>query len=90
MKIFVYLTVLLALAGNGYAGCNCLEPFYKDKMDLLTRYTACLERCFVTKMDALETLLNKSEARIIELDSEVDRLNERIKQLEDSLSSNKK
>ena len=88
MKIFIYLTILLALAGNGYAGCDCLEPFYKDKIDLLTRYTACLERCFVSRMDALETLLNKSEARILELDSEVDRLNEQIKQLESSLSGN--
>ena len=88
MKIFVYISILLALAGNAYGDCNCLEPFYQDKIDLLTRYTACLERCFVSKINALEIQLDRAESRTSELEADVERLKERIKRLEDRISNN--
>lgn len=87
MKVLIYLIITLSIAGNLYADCDCLEPFYKDKIDLLTRYTACLEKCYNARIDSLDTRLNSAESRISELKAEVDRLGVKVKTLEEALSN---
>ena len=80
--------MIMSIAGTLHAECNCLQPFYKDKIDLLTRYTACLEQCYNSKIEALENRVNQSESRIGVLEAEIERLNETIKQLEGRISNN--
>jgi|GEM_PF-6191778 len=87
MKVIVYILILLSIAGNLHADCDCLEPFYKDKIDLLTRYTACLEKCYNARIDSLETRLNSAESRISELEAEVDRIGVKMKTLQEALSN---
>ena len=87
MKVLIYLIITLSIAGNLHADCDCREPFYKDKIDLLTRYTACLEQCYNSKIAALETRLKSAESRISELEAEVDRLGVNMKTLEEALSN---
>jgi hypothetical protein len=87
MKRILYgAIVLLLIAGDGYAECNCRQPFYKDMIDLLTRYTACLERCYNQQIETLTHRIDGHEKTILELEAGNVRLEERIREIEKALT----
>ena len=88
LNFFLFLwIILLALNDNAFARCECRQPAYRDQIDFLTRYTACLEQCYDSQFESLKLQINAYGKRISDLESQLNRLNSKIKNLEDELSS---
>ncbi|UCH21671.1 MAG: hypothetical protein JSU83_24805 [Deltaproteobacteria bacterium] len=83
--IFVIFAAISFFHGNADAICNCKQPFYKDDIDFLKRYTACLEECYNSQIENLNSRLNEHESRAAGLESEIERLRLKIKYLEKEL-----
>ena len=67
---------------NAHAGCNCRQPAYKDQMDYVTRYLACLDDCLNDQMQQIRRGIETADQRISALEAEIDQLNRKIKKLE--------
>ena len=80
--LFIAPILVFTAAGAAFAGCNCLQPAYMDHIDFLTRYTACLEQCFSDQIEQIKQRLTEYENRIPALESEIQRLNLKIENLE--------
>ena len=86
MKKFLYVLLISVItmiaSGQALAACKCLQPAYKDEIDFLTSYTACLEQCFSSQIEQIRQQLDEYGKRIPALESEVNRLNLKIENLE--------
>ena len=87
LRLLLILIAVMLAAGNAVAECDCKQPAYKDHIDFLTRYTACLEECFSTRIQHIQHDLKTAEQRISDQDAEIERLNLRIRNLENQGSS---
>ena len=81
-SLFMALILVLMLSSVAVAECNCLQPAYMDYIDFLTRYTACLEQCFSSQIEQIKQRLTEYNNRIPALESELNRLNLKIENLE--------
>ena len=86
--IFCLLLFAILLLFNGIAigACECRQPAYKDKIDFLTRYTACLEQCYNSQFESFKLQIDGYDQRISDLELEIDRLRGRIEGLESEAS----
>lgn len=86
MKKFLYVLLISVItmiaSGQALAACNCLQPAYKDEIDFLTSYTACLEQCFSSQIEQIRQQLDEYGQRIPALESEINRLNLKIENME--------
>ena len=83
------ILALFFAAGNALAGCDCRQPAYKDQMDFVTRYTACLDDCLNAQIQQIR-LENRSTARrVSDLEAVVERLNRKLSNLQDEQASGK-
>jgi peptidoglycan hydrolase CwlO-like protein len=80
--LFIALILVLILSGTAIAECNCLQPAYMDQIHFLTSYTTCLEQCFSSQIGQIRQQLDEYGKRIPALESEINRLNLKIKNLE--------
>ena len=83
-SVFILLmisTIVLTVA-NAHADCDCRQPAYKDQMDYVTRYLACLDDCLNAQMQQIGREIETADQRISDLETEIDRLNRKIKKLE--------
>ena len=80
--ILLIIATALWAAGDAHGGCNCRQPAYKDQIDFLTRYTACLDECLNTQIQEIRLGMEVANKRISDLDAEIDRLNLKIRNLE--------
>ena len=91
MKIHIYLLLVFMTTvifhGPALAECNCRQAAYMDKIDFLTRYTQCLEQCFTSQLEQIKLQLTESHQKISDLESRIDQLNLRIKDLNDELAA---
>lgn len=89
MKQLLFVVMIWAaftfFQGNADAICNCKQPFYKDEIDFLKHYTACLEECYNSQIETLNARLNDHESRTAGLESEIKKLRLKIKSLEKEL-----
>ena len=90
LGLFLIIIAVMLTAGNSVAECDCKQPAYKDHIDFLTRYTACLEECFSTRIQHIQHDLKTAAQRITDQDAEIERLNLRIRNLENKGSSTNK
>jgi predicted nucleic acid-binding Zn-ribbon protein len=81
--------ILLALSDGAMGACDCRQPAYRDEIDFLTRYTACLEQCYNSQFESFKLQIDAYDQRISDLESEIDRLRGKINDLEGELSSAK-
>lgn len=81
------LAVLLAFSNSAMGSCDCRQPAYRDEIDFLTRYTACLEQCYNSQFESFKLQINAYGQRITALETELHRLQGRIMELEGELSS---
>ena len=89
-KSFYTILILLftiLIPNAAVAECNCKQPAYKDEIDFLTCYTACLEECFSTQFEQIRLKIDSAGARITDLEAQIDRLNSKVKKLEAELTS---
>ncbi len=86
--IFCLLLFAILLAFNKIAmgACDCRQPAYQDKIDFLTRYTACLEQCYNSQFESFRLQIDAYGRRVTDLETELDRLRGRIKELESEAS----
>ena len=84
--LFTALILVITAGGVAFAGCNCRRPAYMDYIDFLTRYTACLEQCFSSQIEQIQQQLTEYGNRIPALESEINRLNLKIENLESELA----
>lgn len=93
MKISAYLLLAVIAtmfaAGHAFAVCDCKQPAYKDQIDFVTRYMACLEDCFNAQMQQIRLDIRTTDQRLSDLETEIDRLNLKIKNLEGEGTSGK-
>jgi hypothetical protein len=86
MKVPVCLLLIFIMAvwaaGDAHGGCNCRQPAYKDQIDFLARYTACLEECLNAQIQDIRLKMENANRRISDLDAEIDRLNLKLRNLE--------
>jgi peptidoglycan hydrolase CwlO-like protein len=86
MKKFLYVLLIIVItfiAGDdAFAVCSCKQPAYKNEIDFLTSYTACLEQCFSSHIEQIRQQLDEYGKRIPALESEINRLNLKIENLE--------
>jgi peptidoglycan hydrolase CwlO-like protein len=87
--ILLILFVTLIMQSAALADCNCKLPAYKDEIDFLTRYTACLEECFNAQIQQVRQQIDAAGTRITDLESQINRLNSEVKNLEAELSATK-
>ena len=87
MLLIVFLTLIIQSAA--FAECNCKQPAYKDHIDFLINYTGCLDECFNAQFEQVRLKLDAANTRISDLESQIDRLNWRLKKLEAELTSGK-
>ena len=80
--LFIAPILVLMAGGAAFAGCNCLQPAYMDYIDFLTKYTACLEQCFSSQIEQIKQQLTEYDKKIPALESEIQRLNLKIENLE--------
>ena len=85
--ILISMFTLLAFSNTAAGACDCREPAYRSEIDFLTRYTACLEQCYNSQFEAFKLKTDAYERRIGDLESQLYRLKDRVKELEDELSS---
>ena len=86
--IFCLLLFAILLLFNDIAigACECRQPAYQDKIDFLTRYTACLEQCYNSKFESFKLQIDAYGRRVTDLETELDRLRGRIRELENEAS----
>ena len=91
MKVFaVILLVSVAIligVDHAWAGCGCRQPAYKDQMDYVTRYMACLDDCFITQMQQIRLQIQAADQRVSDLEAQIDRLKLKIIKLEGDRTS---
>ena len=73
---------LLLAAGDAIAGCDCRLPAYKDQMDFVTRYIACLDDCLNSQLEQIRLENRASAQRVSDLETKVERLNRKINDLQ--------
>jgi len=89
-KSFYLLLILLltiVIQSFAFAECNCKQPAYKDYIDFLTSYTACLDECFNSQFEQIRLKIDTAGARITDLEAQINRLNSKVKNLEAELTS---
>ena len=91
MKKLIFIpfafAIILALSDFAFGTCNCKQPAYRDEIDFLTRYTACLEQCYNSQFESFQLQVDAYGQRITDLESQLHGLKSRIKELEDELSA---
>ena len=85
--LLLLLGITFLFNGNAAGFCGCKQPAYKDQIDFLLRYTACLEQCYNAQFEVFRSQIDISARRITDLESKIDLLNLRIKELEDQLKT---
>lgn len=85
--LVIALILILILNGAAMADCNCRRPAYMDQIDFLTSYTTCLEQCFSSQIEQIKQQLDQYGKRIPALESEINRLNLKIEDLENERSA---
>jgi predicted nucleic acid-binding Zn-ribbon protein len=85
--IFLLFVILLPLSDSAIGACDCKQPAYRDEIDFLTRYTACLEQCYNSQFESFRLQIDAYDQRIADLESQLQRLKGRIKLLEGELSA---
>ena len=80
--ILVTIIAVVFAVDTAHAGCDCRQPAYKDQMDFVTRYMACLDDCLNANMQQINLGIESANRRISALETEIDRLNHKIKLLE--------
>lgn len=88
---YVLLSMFLVLfvPRVALAECNCKLPAYKDEIDFLTRYSACLDECFNSQIKQISLKIDAADTRITDLESQINLLNSKVKNLEAELTSAK-
>ena len=89
-KSFYMLLILLLsliIQSAAFAECNCKQPAYKDEIDFLTSYTGCLDECFNAQFEQIRLKIDAAGKRITDLESQINRLNSKVKNLEAELTS---
>ena len=93
MKAFVYMLLMIMVflfaAGHAQAQCKCKQPAYKDEIDYVTSYLACLDECLNAQMQQIRSQINAFDQRILDLEAEINRLHQRINRLEIETTSPK-
>lgn len=82
-------TALVLAAGSAVAGCECRQPAYKDQMDFVIRYTACLDDCLNAEIEQIRLENRVTARRMSDLEAEVKRLNRTIHNLQVGQTSGK-
>ena len=85
--ILLSFVIILALSDGALGACDCKQPAYRDEIDFLTRYIACLEQCYNSQFESFKLQIDAYGQRIAELESQLDGLKDRIKALQDELSA---
>jgi len=85
MLLILFLTLIIQSAA--FAECNCKQPAYKDEIDFLTSYTVCLDECFNSQFEQIRLKIDAAGTRITDLESQINRLNSKVKNLEAELTS---
>jgi peptidoglycan hydrolase CwlO-like protein len=85
MLLILLLTLIIQSAA--FAECNCKQPAYKDEIDFLTSYTGCLDECFNSQFEQIRLKIDAAGTRITDLESQINRLNSKVKNLEAELTS---
>ena len=81
------ILALLFAANNALAGCDCRLPTYKDQMDFITSYMACLDDCLNDQLQKIKLENQAIDQRLSVLEAEIERLNRKIKNLETDRTS---
>ena len=89
LYVLLISMITMIASGRALAFCSCKQPAYKDEIDFLTSYTACLERCFSTQIEQIRQQMDEYGKRIPALESEINRLNLKIKNLENERAGDK-
>ena len=89
--LYVLLISMITMfaSDRALAFCGCKQPAYKDEIDFLTSYTACLEQCFSTQIEQIRQQMDEYGKRIPALESEINRLNLKIENLENERAGDK-
>lgn len=91
MQKSVYMLLILLLTfiirSAAFAECNCIQPAYKNEIDFLTSYTGCLDECFNSQFEQIRLKIDAAGTRITDLESQINRLNSKVKNLEAELTS---
>ena len=80
-----FLIIILAswlVAGHARAECNCRQPAYKDQIDYITRYMACLDECLNAQMQQISQEIKAHGQRISDLEAAIKGLQQRINRLD--------
>jgi peptidoglycan hydrolase CwlO-like protein len=85
MLLILLLTLIIQSAA--FAECNCKQPAYRDEIDFLTSYTGCLDECFNSQFEQIRLKIDAAGTRITDLESQINRLNSKVKNLEAELTS---
>jgi len=87
--IFILLSfvIILVLSDSALGACDCKQPAYRDEIDFLTRYTACLEQCYNSQFESFKLQIDDYGQRIADLESQLYGLKGRVKELQDELSA---
>ena len=80
--ISLFIFALLLAAGSAVAGCDCRQPAYKDQMDFVIRYTACLDDCLNAQIEQIRLERRATAQRVSDLEAEVEQLNRKINNLQ--------
>ena len=88
--ITLFMVAPLFTAGNALAECNCRQPAYKDQMDFVTRYIACLDDCLNAQIQKIRLENRATDRRLSDLKAEIERLNRKINNMQVEQTSGKK
>ena len=77
---YILLTIIATVfvVGDALAMCDCRQPAYKDQIDFVTRYMACLDDCFDARMQQISLEIKTYDQRISDLEAEIDGLKHKI------------
>ena len=89
LYVLLISMITMIASGRALAVCSCKQPAYKDEIDFLTSYTACLEQCFSTQIEQIRQQMDEYGTRIPALESEINRLNLKIENLENERAGDK-
>ena len=89
LYVFLISMITMIAGGRALAVCSCKQPAYKDEIDFLTSYTTCLEQCFSTQIEQIRQQMDEYGKRIPALESEINRLNLKIENLENERAGDK-
>jgi hypothetical protein len=87
--ILLFTAALVLAAGSALAECDCRQPAYKDQMDFVTRYTACLDDCLNAEIQQIRLENRATARRVSDLEAEVERLNRSLYNLQAGQTSEK-